>query len=628
MLEPGALFAGYRIEGLIDRGGMGVVYRATDVDLDRTVALKIIAPEHTQNPDAVARFKSEARLAASLEHANIVPIHRGGEFDGVLYLAMRLVPGTNLRKVIDEGPLPMDRIRRVMTQVADALEAAHAAGLVHRDVKPANIMVTGEGKSEHIYLTDFGLTKRLGTAGSLTRTGGWVGTPDYVAPEQIQAGKIDGRADVYSLGCVLYEMLTGSVAFPRDNDVAKLWAHVTDPPPPPSLKRPDLVKAFDDVVSRATAKDPDARYQKAGDLAAAVDSVVAEQEGKSKADLSEAAAAGPDWTVGPDRGEQIFVADPTYVPGSSGPQQGSAPPPPSVPRQPSGPPQPEPASVPQQASAPPPQPPSAAPQQVPPPPPAKPSGRKGVARLWPVAAGLALVAGIVAVVVLGSGSSDNGSSKPKPAGKLVSGKLPPVPTNHVTGNGKVSLRVKGSVATVTLRANGLLNAAPHAMHIHAGAAGQCPPASAAKLHDGHLAISTANGAPFYGKPRTSLTTKGPTGPASILAFSRYPTTGKISYTRRIKLIPSALHYVRRNNAVVVVHGIDYNSNGLYDGSLDRSELDPAVQGETTAPALCGPIRGAQTASARPGRDYTASLSVQAAAPALPGWVCHLGRATS
>src|SRR4051812_20500929 len=357
-LEPGAMFAGYRIEGLIDRGGMGVVYRATDVDLDRAVALKIIAPEHTKNPDAVARFKSEARLAASLEHANIVPIHRGGEVDGVLYLAMRLVPGTNLRQLIDRGPLPTESIRRVITQMADALDVAHEAGLVHRDVKPANIMVTGEGKNEHIYLTDFGLTKRLGTAESLTRTGGWVGTPDYVAPEQIQGGKIDGRADVYSLGCVLYEMLTGSVAFPRDNDVAKLWAHVTDPPPPPSLKRPDLVKSFDDVVAKATAKDPDARYQKASDLAAAVDSAVAEQEGKSQEDLSEAAAGPPDWTVQPGGGEEIFVADPTYVPGASAPQQGSAPPP-----------QQPPASVPQQASAPPPQPPPSVPQKASAPPP-------------------------------------------------------------------------------------------------------------------------------------------------------------------------------------------------------------------------------------------------------------------
>ena len=629
-LEPGALFAGYRIEGLIDRGGMGVVYRATDVDLDRTVALKIIAPEHTQNPDAVARFKSEAKLAASIEHANIVPIHRGGEFEGVLYLAMRLLPGTNLRQIIDEGPLPMDRIRRIITQVADALEAAHERGLVHRDVKPANIMVSGEGKYEHVYLTDFGLTKRLGTAGSLTRTGGWVGTPDYVAPEQIQAGRVDRRADVYSLGCVLYEMLTGSVAFPRDNDVAKLWAHVTDPPPPPSLKRPDLVKAFDQVVARATAKDPDARYQRASDLAAAVDSAVAEQEGKSQADLSEAASPGPEWTVASSGPDEI-MADPTQVRGAPASEQGSA-----------GPPAPAPASGPPQASAPPSQPPASGTQQpsAPPPsgtqgPPAPPQEpKRGAGRyLWPVAAGAALVAGIVAVVVLGSGSSDDSSNKAKPAGKLVSGRLAAVPTNKVDGAGKADIRIKGRVATVTLRANGLLNSAPHAMHLHAGAAGQCPPASVAKLHNGHLSISTHAGAPYYGKPRTSLTTKGPTGPASILAFRRYPATGNINYSRRIELLSSARQYLRKNNAVIVVHGIDYNGNGLYDGVLDRSELDPNVQGETTAPALCGPIRSARSSSnssARKGgaEAYTASLTIPAAEPALPGWVCHLGRGTS
>ena len=174
-LEPGTLFAGYRIEGILDRGGMGVVYKAADEELDRTVALKIIAPEHTQNPDAVTRFKSEARLAASLEHPNIVPIHRGGEYHGVLYLAMRFVPGTNLRQVIDQSQLDLDRVQRVMRSVASALDAAHERGLVHRDVKPANILISGEGDREHVYLTDFGLTKQLGSPGSLTRTGAWVG---------------------------------------------------------------------------------------------------------------------------------------------------------------------------------------------------------------------------------------------------------------------------------------------------------------------------------------------------------------------------------------------------------------------------------------------------------------------
>jgi serine/threonine protein kinase/N-acetylneuraminic acid mutarotase len=318
-LERGSLFAGYRIEGMLDRGGMGVVYRASDPELDRVVALKIIAPEHTQNPDAVTRFKAEARLAASLEHPNIVPIHRGGEYHGVLYLAMRFVPGTNLRQVVDRGQLDMGRIQRVVGSVASALDAAHERGLVHRDVKPANILISGEGEHEHVYLTDFGLTKRLGSAGSLTRTGAWVGTPDYVAPEQIQAQTVDGRADVYSLGCVLYEMLTGSVAFPKDNDMAKLWAHVTDPPPSPSLKRPGLVKAFDDVVARATAKDPGDRYGRASELAAAVDRAAAEQAQQS-------AEPGPD-TLQPTRAAQapslgqhdVFIAEPTpsATPGAS-----------------------------------------------------------------------------------------------------------------------------------------------------------------------------------------------------------------------------------------------------------------------------------------------------------------------
>jgi serine/threonine protein kinase/N-acetylneuraminic acid mutarotase len=322
-LESGSLFAGYRIEGILDRGGMGLVYKATDVELERTVALKIIAPEHTQNPDAVTRFKSEARLAASLEHPNIVPIHRGGEYHGVLYLAMRFVPGTNLRQVIDGDQLGLDRVQRVVRSVASALDTAHERGLVHRDVKPANILITGGGPDEQIYLTDFGLTKKLGTPGSLTRTGAWVGTADYVAPEQIQGGAVDGRTDVYSLGCVLYEMLTGSVAYPKDNDMAKLWAHVEDPPPSPRLKRPELVQAFDDVVSRATAKDPDDRYAKASDLAGAVDRAVAEQS--SAFPLESVPEAG----LPPSSDEHdVFVSAPTR---GSEPEAAEAEPPPAPP---------------------------------------------------------------------------------------------------------------------------------------------------------------------------------------------------------------------------------------------------------------------------------------------------------
>jgi N-acetylneuraminic acid mutarotase len=326
-LEPGSLFAGYRIDGILDRGGMGLVYKATDAELERTVALKIIAPEHTQNPDAVTRFKSEARLAASLEHPNIVPIHRGGDYQGVLYLAMRYVPGTNLRQVIDRGQLGLDQIQRVVHSVGSALDAAHERGLVHRDVKPANILISGTPPHEQIYLTDFGLTKKLGSPGSLTRTGAWVGTADYVAPEQIQGGAVDARTDVYSLGCVLYEMLTGSVAYPKDNDMAKLWAHVQDPPPSPRLKRPELVEAFDQVVSRATAKDPNDRYDKTSDLAAAVDRAVAEQRSAHGGDAGAATSAAG---VAPSPGEHdVFVSAPTR--GSESKPGDMEPPPPPPP---------------------------------------------------------------------------------------------------------------------------------------------------------------------------------------------------------------------------------------------------------------------------------------------------------
>jgi serine/threonine protein kinase/N-acetylneuraminic acid mutarotase len=387
-LEPGSVFADYRVDAVVDRGGMGVVYRATDEDLNRTVALKIIAPEHTKNPDAVRRFKSEARLAASLEHPNIVPIHRGGEYHGVLYLAMRFVPGTNLRHIIDGGQLPFDRVLRVVTAVASALDAAHERGLVHRDVKPANILVSGEDDHEHVYLTDFGLTKRLGSAGSLTRTGAWVGTPDYVAPEQIQAGAVDGRADIYSLGCVLYEMLAGEVAYPKDNDMAKLWSHVQDPCPLPSSRRPDLVKAFDDVVARATAKDPDDRFPRASDLAAAVSAAVSEQRAGAAA-LQATRATDADAAEEHD----VFIIEPTRT---------AAAPPPTTPAPPSRAPEPPPPT----------------PPPGPPPGAAPPSGaprRQGSPRLM-LALG-ALVGAIVIVVALVlalGGGGDEESPEPPP----------------------------------------------------------------------------------------------------------------------------------------------------------------------------------------------------------------------
>jgi serine/threonine protein kinase/N-acetylneuraminic acid mutarotase len=398
-LEPGTVFAGYRIEGLLERGGMGVVYRATDEELNRTVALKIIAPEHTQDADALRRFKAEARLAASLEHPNIVPIHQAGQYRGVLYLAMRFVPGTNLRQLIDRGGLALDRVQRIITAVASALDAAHEGGLVHRDVKPANILITGEGDHEQVYLADFGLTKRLGSVGSLTRTGAWVGTPDYVAPEQIKAAPVDGRADVYSLGCVLYEMLVGEVAYPKDNDMAKLWAHVQDPCPAPSLKRPELVKAFDDVVARATAKDRDDRYGRASELAAAVDAAVSEQ----RAEIARVALQATHPSGAEPVEHEIFAVEPTRV--SSAPPEDPAARPPS-----SGPPtQPQATAAPSLPAAPPPSgPPSAVSSDQPSPP----RGRGAPRILLALGVVGAIVLAAVAAVLLAGGGDDEGPAEP------------------------------------------------------------------------------------------------------------------------------------------------------------------------------------------------------------------------
>jgi hypothetical protein len=625
-LRPGAVFAGYRIERQIARGGMGVVYEAVDIDLDRKVALKIIAPEHTQDPTAVARFKGEARLTASLEHPNIVPIHRGGEENGILYLAMRFVPGTNLREVIDRGPLDLPRVGRIVTQVADALDAAHRRGLVHRDVKPANILLTSEPDEEHVYLGDFGLTKRLGSVGGgLTRVGGWVGTPDYVAPEQIRGEAADGRADVYSLGCVVYEMLTGEVAYPKDSDMAKLLAHVSDPPPLPSTRRPGLGQAFDDIVERATAKDPAARYATAGDLAAALRDAIDEQQRAGRTHVA-ARPAGPASELRPEgQGVAAGPAGPASEPRPEGPGGSDVEPVAESGAQaaPAGAVRATAAATTHDRSG-----------SGDGPPPGR---RPGNGRRRAVIALLVLLACAVPVAVILIDNSSGGSPSPTPpavaeqvAGRKVTAELAPVPTNRVTGVGNALLRLSGTEATISIDATGLLDA-PHAMHIHAGELGRCPPASAARRHGTHRAISTVDGEPFYGPPVTALTTRGDVSPKSILAFHRFPTTGSIRYMRRINVGKAVAATIRNDNAVIVVHGIDYNRNGIYDFSaLDRSDLRPSLPGETTAPALCGPLVAApdqQSGPTKTGRVarvakvYTASLRVQADPPP---WLCVLG----
>ncbi len=268
-LDPGQTLGGYRIEAVAGRGGMGVVYRALQVALDRTVALKLVAPELAADDNFRERFERESKVLASIDHPNVIPVFEAGEAEGQLFISMRWVEGTDLSHVVAGAPLPPQRAVDLVDKVAGALDAAHARGLVHRDVKPGNVLIEpGEGP-ERVFLTDFGLSKRVGSDASLTGTGQWVGTLDYVAPEQIEGRAVDARVDVYALGCVLFQALTGRVPFERDSDAAKLWAHMSEPPPSVAGERPGVPQELDAVISRAMAKDPDERFPSAGDLARA-----------------------------------------------------------------------------------------------------------------------------------------------------------------------------------------------------------------------------------------------------------------------------------------------------------------------------------------------------------------------
>ena len=262
----GSEIAGFRLEELLGRGGMGAVYRAEDLRLGRKVALKLLAPELAENDRFRERFLRESQLAASLDHPHIVPIYAAGEASGQLYLAMRYVQGYDLRELLArEGPLEPRRTLGLLEQVADALDAAHELGLIHRDVKPGNILIAERAGREHCYLSDFGLTKQTASISGLTGTGELVGTIAYVSPEQIRGEAVDAHADVYALGCVLFECLSGMQPFARESDVATLWAHVNEPPR--SLPA-ELGGEIDAVLARALAKAPADRPQTGGELIA------------------------------------------------------------------------------------------------------------------------------------------------------------------------------------------------------------------------------------------------------------------------------------------------------------------------------------------------------------------------
>jgi serine/threonine protein kinase len=588
-LETGSLVAGYRIDELISRGGMGVVYRATNIALNRIYALKVLAPHLAEDAQFRVRFQREIRIAASLHHPHVVGIHYAGDHEGMLFFVMDFVTGTDLHQVLlKTGALDPIRAVDLLEQSASALDAAHGGGLIHRDVKPANILISVREGREHAYLTDFGLAKRSDAASALTATGMLVGTVDYMAPEQATGAPVDARTDIYALGCVFYRMLTGKVPYERENSLATLFAHVNEPPPPLQGAITDQHPDFARVIEKAMAKDPGDRYFSAGDLARDAAAV-----------LEGTRYTGAPATVA--RGEATLRGTPpapTPTPAAVPAEQGTV-----VSRQPDG-------------------------QRRP---------RRRIAALGVLAVAVA-VGAAVAVVESSSGSHHASGSNPasggatKRTGSLFKSAEQPVPTNRVAGTGTATVVLRSNQVTVTVEANGLLNGAPHAMHIHEGGKGVCPPASAAHLHNGHRSISTTDGISYYGPPQVSLTDRGDTSPNSFLAFSRFPSTGTIRYTRTFALRPGAAAAIRASRAVVVVHGIDYNHNGIYDFSLDRSELKRSLPGEATAPALCGKlVATGKTAAAGSGRatasTYTVVLhrSVATAVAQAGGfaWLCPL-----
>ena len=291
MLATGTTIAGYRIDGILGTGGMGVVYEATQLSLRRTVALKVLAPHLSADEAFAARFRREAMLQAALEHPSIVTVYEAGDSEDGLFLAMKLVRGTNLKQLILDG-LPPRRALDLLEQIAAALDTAHDAGLIHRDVKPQNMLVDHEDRA---FLADFGLTKGASERG-ITRTGQYMGSLDYVSPEQIKGGPLSARSDLYAFATVLYECLTGEVPFPRETEAALLYAHVTEPPPRVTELEPDLSPALDAIVARGLAKDPADRFPSATALVEAARAAL-------DAGSAQAPAAAPSEPAAPSGGD-------------------------------------------------------------------------------------------------------------------------------------------------------------------------------------------------------------------------------------------------------------------------------------------------------------------------------------
>ncbi|MGH2714272.1 MAG: serine/threonine-protein kinase [Thermoleophilaceae bacterium] len=267
-LRPGSRLAGYRIERVLGRGGMGSVYEASQVSLERRVALKVISPELGADESFRERFRREARIAATVEHPNLLPVYEAGETrDGRLYISMRYVDGDDLESRLRRlGPLGAAEALAIFGQVAGALDAAHAAGLIHRDVKPANVLLEERRGAAYAYLADFGLAKELAGPPAGAKTRSLLGTVDYMAPEQVAGEGYGAGVDIYAFGGMVYRALTGSVPYRRDTSAATLVAHREAPVPRPTQRAPELPSAFDDLVARAMAKDPSSRAASAGEL--------------------------------------------------------------------------------------------------------------------------------------------------------------------------------------------------------------------------------------------------------------------------------------------------------------------------------------------------------------------------
>jgi serine/threonine protein kinase len=585
-LVIGGQLGDYLIESVVGRGGMSVVYRARHSRLGMLVALKVLAPELSADDVFRERFLREAQMAASMDHPNVIPIHDMGLHEDSLYIILRYVAGGDLKGLLSTtGPIEMERALALLTPVGAALDAAHTRGLIHRDVKPANILIqrSDSGRDEHVYLTDFGIAKSASFDIGLTKSGASVGTLGYMAPEQFEGQAVSAQTDVYALAATLHECLVGRVPFRHELAEGARPSH--GELEPPSALRPDLPPSLDTVLRQALAKDPSVRQASCDQLLRSCRDTLADRVSPAPV-VAGAVLTATQPSVDAERSDNVPSSQPAVAHEVAPAPAADAVGPPAEP----------------------------------------PSGdggdelqRKRLAshrrRNVLVAVGVPLVVAGAAVGIVFLTSSSTAH-----AGKHSAAALGDVPTNHVTGYGAASVWLNGSQAEVTVDTTNLDHDASlvHLMHIHAGGRGECPPASAAQLHNGHLAISTTNGIKYYGPPVQALTTRGDTSPASILAFPRYLTGGNLSYTRTITLPAAVAREIRNDNAVIVVHGIDYDGSGIYSGVLDRSELNASVPGTATAPALCGKLLGTSTnpaSASASGRTllYTASLQPSAVA---------------